>query len=145
MDLHVDDAGFVRAPLGACYAVLTDLSGWGAWWPGARTRPVHMAKDAVEVAVGTRLRGLRLRLTAGGWRHEAGFRMAVTGDLVGRAEFWLEPGWDGTVVHHVLAATPTRGDGRRVRAAYRSWLRRGLWGLKDELEAAVRVDAGLVA
>ena len=89
--------------------------------------------------------GTRLRAVAGGWRHDRGFRLALSGDLDGAAEFWLEPGWGGTVVHHVLLARTDRDDGAAVLQAYRWWLRQGLWALKDLLQAQERAAQGLPA
>lgn len=136
--LHVDDDGYVRAPAADCYRVLTDVAAWPQWWPATHVadRP---ADDHFRVRVGRWPARLRLDVRAHGWRHERGYRLAVTGDLHGDVEFWLEPGWDGTVVHHLATL---RGGGRRTARRYRRWVRRGLWGVKDRVEAAVR-EAGV--
>ena len=151
MDLHVDDDGFVRAPAALCYRTLTNLPAWGTWWPGGSVTPVDGLADAVALVLpdARRLPGRggrsRLRAVAGEWRHDRGFRLALSGDLDGTAEFWLEPGWGGTVVHHVLLARTDRDDGAAVLQAYRWWLRQGLWALKDMLQAQERAAQGLPA
>ncbi len=127
--LHVDDAGFVRAPEARCYRVLTHVAAWPSFWPA--TAVVDHGGDRFTVTAGRRPRRLRLAVAAGGWRHDAGFTMRLGGDLVGRWEVWLEPGWGGTVVHHVVAAP---GTSMRRRRHLRRWLRTGLWGLKDLLQ-----------
>lgn len=144
--VHVDDDGFVRAPAGLVYRRLTDVPGWTGWWPGVRVRRIEAAADEVvawtAAAVG---RGRRLELTARlhGWRHDEGFVLELGGDLTGRAEFWLEPGWGGTVVHHLVAAEAGAEHAAAVHTAYRRTLRRGLWALKDELEVEVRTGVSV--
>ena len=135
--LHIDDAGFVRVPESVCYPTLTDLRGWPSWWRstvvtgGGRDD----GGDQVVVRTGVRPRGLRLDLVAGGWRHDAGFTLEVDGDVRGSWEVWLEPLPVGTVVHHVVAGRVRRAADAR---ALRTWLRHGLWDLKDLLEERAR-------
>lgn len=136
--LHVDDDGYVRAPAADCYRALTDVASWPQWWPATRV-DAQRAEDHFRVRVGRWPGRLRLDVEAHGWRHERGLRLAVAGDLDGEVEFWLEPGWDGTVVHHLATL---RGGGRRIARRYRRWVRRGLWGVKDHVEAGVR-EAGV--
>lgn len=135
--LHVDDDGFVRAPAADCYGVLTHVAAWPTWWPGTRVAD-RSGKDHFAVTIGRGLRRTRLDVRAHGWRHERGFRLAVTGDLTGDVEFWLEEGWGGTVVHH-LATLAGRRPG--VHRRYRRWARRGLWGVKDAVQEA-ELEAG---
>lgn len=142
MELHVDDAGFVRAPAAACYPVLTDLAGWAGWWPALGAREDGRDALSVRLPVG-RLRSVRFRVVAGDWRHDAGCTLALSGDLVGRGEFWLEEVGGGTVVHHVLSATGPARLGPKLLDAYRWWVRRGLWGCKERVEDAVRELEGL--
>lgn len=133
MDLHVDDDGYVRAPAADIYRTLTDIGAWPDWWQGTRVaeRP---GQDHFRVLVGRGPARLGLDVRAHRWRHERGFHLAVTGALTGDIEFWLEPGWDGTVVHHLATLT----GGRRGRhRRYRRWVRRGLWGVKDRIQQAV--------
>lgn len=137
-DLHVDDDGFVRAPADRCYGALTDVAAWPRFWPSTTVR--DHGDDRYTLVAGRRSwrplpgrpRRLRLDATVGAWRDQVGFTSTLTGDLDGRWEIWLEPGWGGTVVHHVLAA---RG-APSLLPPFRRWLRSGLWGLKDHLEAA---------
>jgi hypothetical protein len=153
VDLHVDDDGFVRAPVGLVYRRLTDVAAWPTWWPGIevwrREDPPALPGDDPSEAWGLELRGaplrhVRLHARVHGWRHEHGFSLSLTGDLDGRAEFWLEPGYGGTVVHHLLIATTALRSPLRVHRDYRRALRRGLWGLKDQLHLEARTSAGLV-
>ena len=59
---------------------------------------LDLALPAVRGVPGRR-RDVDLRAVAGAWRHDVGFRLELSGDLDGAAEFWLEPGWGGTVVN----------------------------------------------
>lgn len=143
--LHLDDDGFVRAPAAVVYRRLTDVGRWPVWWRGVRTTPMADGSDrevwAVELAR-SRWRGLRVAAWPHTFRHDTGFSLTLTGDLVGEAEFWLEPGSGGTVVHHLLSAEPTGAAGSTL-GIYRTVLRRGLWGLKDAVQTEVRTAVGL--
>jgi hypothetical protein len=143
--LHVDDDGFVRAPAPLVYRRLTDVGSWPRWWRGCTVRPLPDPDGAETWAVTWRrdpVRGLRMGMQPHHYRHEHGFKLSITGDVAGEAEFWLEPTAGGTVVHHLLIATTT---GRPVPTlvTYRAVLRRGLWGLKDGLQTEVRTAIGL--
>lgn len=146
MDLHVDDDAFVRAPTPLVYRRLTDLGGWPEWWPGVRTVARPTPDDSERWAVlleRSARRRLALNVRAHAWRHDAGFRLDLAGDLEGWAEFWLEPGWSGTVVHHVMVASTGSSRPLKVLEDYRAVLRRGLWGLKDDLQTDVRRAVGM--
>ncbi len=145
MDLHIDDDGFVRAPAPLVYRRLTHFLAWPAWWPGmaVAARPPVAGDEAVSLEM-TPVTGRRVRLEARlhRWRHDAGFALDLRGHVTGHAEFWLEPGWGGTVVHHLVIARTDEPAPLTVRSDYRRVLRRGLWGLKDALELEVRTGAG---
>jgi hypothetical protein len=145
VDLHVDDDGFVRAPVDLVYRRLTHVLGWPTWWPAVHVeaRPPDSGDEVVALELHP-ARARRVRLTARlhGWRHDQGFALALRGPIEGHAEFWLEPGWGGVVVHHLLIARATVPDPLRLHADYRRVLRRGLWGLKDVLELEVRTSVG---
>lgn len=142
MDLNVDDDGFVRAPIALVYRHLTDLTGYPAWWPGTAVQSVGEDTYALDVRDPAGRGRLQFTATAHGWRHDAGFRLTLDGDVQGEAEWWLEDGWGGTVVHHLLAATTSRDARRRLRT-YRSSLRHGLWATKDRLQPLTREAVGL--
>jgi hypothetical protein len=145
VQLQVDDAGFVRAPTWLVYRRLTDLGAWPTWWRGTRARPATIPggeRWLVELRPGP-WRRIRVECQPHGWRHAAGFRLALTGDVSGQAEFWLEASHGGTVVHHVAQLVTARADTRRVHDDYRRAIRTGLWGLKDALHLEVRTAAGL--
>ena len=133
--LHVDDDGFVRAPVAEVYPVLTNLELWASWWPG--TRLATTGDDRHRVVLGRGPLRTRLTIQAHGWRHDAGFRLRIAGALQGDAEFWLEEGWGGTVVHHLA----TLSGSRRGLERYRRWVRHGLWGVKDHVQHTV-LEAG---
>lgn len=145
MDLFVDDDGFVRGPAPLVYRRLTDVRAWDAWWPGLEVaaRPQDAPAERVDLtwrpAPGRQLRSIA---TLGAWRHDEGFALDLVGDITGRAEFWLEPGWGGTVVHHVLVGATAHPRPLQVLADHRRVLRRGLWALKDRVELEVRTGAG---
>lgn len=146
MHLHVDDDAFVRAPAALVYRRLTHIGAWESWWPGVRATPRHDAEGPESWSLtwrAVRHRALRFDAVPGQWRHDAGFRLEVTGDLDGWTEFWLEEGWGGTVVHHLVVASTARRAPMRVLRDYRTVLRRGLWRLKDDLQTEVRTAAGL--
>lgn len=130
--LHVDDDGFVRAPVADVYPVLTNIELWPVWWPDTRVDRAP-GDDRYRLRVGRGLRRLQLDVRAHAWRHDAGFRLDVTGGLRGDIEFWLEEGWGGTVVHHLATVRGRSGALRR----YRRWARTGLWGVKDQVQGTL--------
>jgi hypothetical protein len=105
--------------------VVADPQRWGAWWPD------------LSLAT-TRDRGVK------------GRQWTVTGALVGTAEIWLEPWWDGVILHFYLradpvdsGAAPTTEAGRQRWAARERQRQAGRWKthvhrLKHELEAGRR-------
>jgi hypothetical protein len=155
VDLHVDDDGFVRAPTPLVYRRLTDVARWPTWWHGMQVRPLPPEHapgadpgDPPDQCWAFDLRGAplrRLRMAARlhSWRHEQGFSLALRGDVEGHAEFWLEPGHGGTVVHHLLIARTAHPRPLQVYRDYRRVLRAGLWGIKDLLHLEARTLAGL--
>jgi hypothetical protein len=144
--VDVDDATFVRAPVSLVYRRITDVGAWPFWWSGldVREQPPLAGDErwSLSLEIGP-ARVLRYLATCTRWRHEAGLEFRLTGDLVGRAEFWLEPTPGGTVVHHVAAATCSLRHARGVAAGYRRAVRRGLWGFKDVLQLEMRTSLGV--
>jgi hypothetical protein len=122
----VDDTFLACSPA-VVARVVADPARWAVWWPD-------------------------LRLTTTRDRGAKGRQWAVQGALVGTAEIWLEPWWDGVLLHHYLRADRTARTDRvlaadRVaasRSAARERQRRARWWksqvhrLKDELEAGRR-------
>lgn len=143
MELHVDDDGFVRAPAPLVYQRLTDIGAYDAWWPGLSVSRLDAPEEAWRLRLRDGLTRLDVEAVPGQWRLDTGFVLTLTGDLEGRAEFWLERIADGTTVHHLLVADTARRRPLRLLAAYRRVLRRGLWAFKDLVQTEVRTDAGL--
>lgn len=143
----MDDDGFVRAPVALVYRRLTHIGAWAEWWPGLRVVELDARPDEDECWQLTWWDGwrrMRVRAHAHGWRHEAGFKLRLEGAVEGDAEFWLERGYGGTVVHHLLVGRTHRRRPLAVLRSYRRNLRRGLWAFKDLVQSEVRADAGLL-
>ena len=93
-------------------SLVADPRRWAQWWPDLRVTT-------------TRDRGVK------------GHQWTVEGALTGTAEIWLEPWWDGVVLHYYLRADPGRPTQHRVSTERRRRVQ--LWKsqvhrLKDELE-----------
>ncbi len=129
------DETFIAAAPARIASVVADRRRWEQWWPD-------------------------LRLTVFMDRGHKGIRWSVAGRFVGSAEIWIEPAFDGAIVHYYLRLDPTptvvdvttdrtspsavsarstskvsnhqaaRIRGRRAK----SW-KRIVWALKDELES----------
>jgi hypothetical protein len=115
----VDDTYLACAPHLAAQ-VVADERRWDVWWPD-------------------------LRLTTTRDRGPKGRQWAVRGALVGTMEIWLEPWWDGVILHLYLRADPARprpvdedadagGWAARQRQRRAQQWKRHVHRLKDELE-----------
>lgn len=172
MDLELDDEAFVRAPPAFVYRWLADLSTYPAWWPGFRVvraapagasweseaaqagppkppepegRPPEPGESVLtfELRPGPLSRPLRVVARPHRFRPAKGVFLDLRGDLVGLAEWWLEEGWGGTVVHHLVRADSARRRPAAVADAYRTSVRRATWRLKDGVQSEIRDLAGL--
>ncbi|MBW3662120.1 MAG: hypothetical protein KY469_03385 [Actinobacteria bacterium] len=145
-DLHLDDDGFVRAPVPLVYRRITDIAAWEEWWPGLKVEPRSAPGEAERFDLTLRRRtalgSLRLEIRPHSWQHHDRFSFEYRGALVGHGQWWLEAGWGGTVVHHWFVGHSERRQPLKVLAAYRRALRRGLWGFKDHVQSLVRTEAG---
>ncbi len=116
----VDSTWFAARP-GAVAAIVAEPANWRRWWPD-------------------------LALEVDEWRNEKGVRWLVpsvagvgTG-LAGSAEVWLEPMFEGVVVHFFLRLDPAPGrrmGGRqreRVADRYRRRTKQAFWSLADQLD-----------
>ncbi|HET8614055.1 MAG TPA: polyketide cyclase / dehydrase and lipid transport [Actinomycetales bacterium] len=110
----VDDT-FVACDPAVVARLVAEPGRWQRWWPGLRLTT-------------TRDRGLK------------GRQWAVQGALVGTAEIWLEPWWDGVLVHFYLRGESREHD--RARQAWAQEWKRHVHALKDELESG-RAPGGL--
>lgn len=151
------DSILVRAPVGAVYRTLTDLDGWPRWLAGCRSVRVpagaarvgtqdrgasHMDEHLLVLPLGRRR--LRLGLAVHSWRHDAGVRWDVRGDVVAATEWWLDPRREGTVVHHIVHGTPVGRRPQRRVLRHRQAVMLALQAMKDHLELSVAVAAGRV-
>lgn len=81
----VDDAAFLRVPVGLAYMVLTDVATWSDWWPDV---DVHPGQDgSFTVRFGRGVRAIVVRTRPSDWRHDRGLRTDLDGDVVGRCEW----------------------------------------------------------
>lgn len=139
MRLFSDDAIYIRAEPRTIIRALTRLSDDASWWPRARAAGgygwVRLRAPADALGKTT------IAATIGPVREWEGFAWILTdGEVVGRAEWWLDEQDAGTIVHHLLDGQ--RGRRRRglpARTAHRRYrwaVRRGMNALKDHLEHA---------
>lgn len=157
MDVAINDAGFVRAPVDLVYRRITDVPTWSTWWPGLRTRrlppgsdPGHGQPSADRERWGVEIRPgpasvIRFGLAVVRRRPGVGMDFVVEGDLHGRGEFWMEAMAGGTVVHHLMTATTSLRWPIHLQRRYRRSVRRALWGLKDTLQSEMRTSMGVTS
>ncbi|HLW16414.1 MAG TPA: hypothetical protein VKV69_03525 [Actinomycetota bacterium] len=144
MRTNTTDELFIHASAEAVQRRLLGLSEDAMWWPGARAGGGY-GWVTLDVPVGQRRGRLKLKASIPNSREWEGFTWTLEeGELVGRAEWWLEAFKDGTIVHYYLDVE--RAPGARARRLSTSvkrhrWaIRRGLNALKDVLES--RAAAG---
>jgi hypothetical protein len=138
MQVETADEIFVRASRRAVHPYLADVAGYGAWWPGVRSRPA--AGGAVLDLRPPRIRdrAYRLRVHVAKDRRALGVLLTVRGQFAGNIEWYYLDEPDGTVVHAMLRATTgDRCAARRVEA-HRACVVAGLLALKGLLESGRR-------
>lgn len=107
--IDVVDETFVDAAPGVIRAQLDDQAWADQVWP-------HVRREVV------RDRGVK------------GIRWTVTGQVVGEMEVWIEPWWEGAVVHHYLRGHRQPTAPRDVATRHVLRWKRAVHGLKDRLE-----------
>jgi hypothetical protein len=119
--IDVVDSTWLAAPPKVVAARIADPGNWRRWWP-------------------------ELVLEVEDWRGDKGVRWLVPGvadsraGLVGSAEVWLEPMFDGVVLHFFLRLDPAPGRRLRPRRAariadgYRRRTKQAFWALADQLD-----------
>jgi hypothetical protein len=80
--IQIADETFVCAAPDDVGAAIAESASWARWWPDLR---LSVVED----------------------RGPAGQRWTVTGALTGTMEVWLEPSFDGVILHYFLHAEPS--------------------------------------
>jgi Polyketide cyclase / dehydrase and lipid transport len=125
--IDVVDSTWINAPPAVVAAIVADPANWPRWWPD-------------------------LDLVADEWRGNTGMRWTVRPTSAGESgsmEVWLEPAFDGVVLHYFLRLDAAAGRemrrGRRARRAHFHRRRAKLvfWALADNLDPgrAARIAA----
>ena len=149
MRANATDELFIQASPETVQRRLLGLSEDASWWPGARGGGGY-GWVTLDVPVGMRRGRVRLKASIPNSREWEGFTWTLEeGDLIGRAEWWLEAFKDGTIVHYFLDVERAPRARRRLSTAvkrHRWAIRRGLNALKDLLEERPRsASAGRAA
>jgi len=154
----------VRAPVGVVYRTLTDLDAWPRWLTGCtcarpHARPQgafgsdgaagpdasrHADRHTLSLPRPRRVRvdgTWRLEVTVHSWRHDAGVRWDVRGDVELAAEWWLESRPEGTLLHHLVQSVGVRED--RVTRHHQVMMQ-AMQAMKDHLERAVALASGRI-
>ena len=136
----MDETFILAAPLTVARLV-ADSSRWPRWWPGlALTVAEDRGRAGIRWQVGPGTTRGRSNKRGGATRERSNRR----GRLTGTMEIWVEPHLDGAIAHHYLRVDPAgRRLGRRARRYWARQAKRALWSMKDELESARPVGAGL--
>ena len=147
----MDETFILAAPLTVARLV-ADSSRWPRWWPGlALTVAEDRGRAGIRWQVGQGTTQERSNKRGGATWERSNRRGGATrersnrrGRLTGTMEIWVEPHLDGAIAHHYLRVDPAgRRLGRRARRYWARQAKRALWSMKDELESARPVGAGL--
>lgn len=134
--MHLDswDTVFVRARRCDVHPVLADVDEYTSWWPRLRTR-----RNPDGWLMSHRLPGgwrrLHVRLGITKVRPDLGVDFALTGDLVGEAEWYYLDEPTGVIINHLLRVQAPDHCGDRLVAVYRGSVRTALRELKRRLES----------
>ena len=104
-EVDLVDATWIAAPPAAVAAVVGNAANWATWWPGM-TLTVERTRGVLGVQ----------------WRVHRCREFART-EMTGSMEIWLEPAYEGVVLHYFLRLDPTAG---RIRRAARCGLSAGM-------------------
>jgi hypothetical protein len=137
VDVQAWDEVFIRCTRAAANALVVDVAGWAAWWPGLAATPLDDRRTEVVLHTPWRApRRHRLVVTADRVRpRDKGLEMTVAGDVVGTAEWFHLDRGDGVVVNYLLRGRVADGGWRRLLAAHRASVRAALTDAKRRLEA----------
>src|SRR5690242_17832469 len=107
--IDIVDETFIAAPPQVLRRQLDDEAWAARVWP-------HLTRTVL------RDRGLK------------GVRWTVTGQVEGEMEVWIEPFWEGAVVHHYVRGRAGRGAPRNLALRHTLRWKRAVHALKDRLE-----------
>jgi hypothetical protein len=108
--VNIVDETFIGAPPALVSACVADPGSHRQWWPHLRLRT-------------TRDRGVK------------GQRWDIDGQIVGTMEIWLEPFWDGVILHHYVRGQVGPRAPRDAGLRHTLRWKRSVTGLKDSLES----------
>ena len=117
-DIDVVDSTWICARPRQVAAVVAEPANWRRWWPD-------------------------LSLEVEEWRDDKGVRWSVMAPRLratGTMEVWIEPAFDGVVVHYFLRLDSADGSPMRPRRrsaaadAVRRRVKQAFWGLGDQLD-----------
>ena len=111
--VNIIDETFIDAPPRLLAAVVADRRNHASWWPHLR---LELALD----------------------RGDRGQRWRVTGQITGSMEIWVEPFWEGAIVHHYVRGTAAAGAPRDVAVRHTCRWKRSVTRLKDQMESMPR-------
>src|SRR5688572_10314353 len=113
MRAQATDELYIEASPREIIQALTRVSGDHSWWPGARAEGAY-GWVRIDAPAGRAFSRVAFRAEIGPVREWEGFAWVLTdGELVGRAEWWIEAFNDGAIVHYYLDAE--RGNRGRMR------------------------------
>ncbi len=137
--VHIEawDEVFIRCRRTSANALVTHVPTWGEWWPGADVATAGDGEHTLTLATPLRLpRCHRLQITVDRVRpRDKGLEFSVSGDVVGKAEWYHLDRPQGVVVHYLLRGELQKGNTRRWLSAHRASVRSALTVLKRRLEA----------
>jgi len=107
--VNIADETFIDAPPRVLAATMAAPVNHARWWPHLQLMP-------------QRDRGVK------------GQRWVVSGQITGTMEIWIEPFWDGAIVHHYVRGERAAGAPRDVATRHTLRWKRAVLGLKDCLE-----------
>lgn len=134
MRIDTWDSAFVRARRRDVHPILSDIDRYAEWWPRLRVRR-GASGWLLDHRAPRGLRRVRAWVRLVKVRADLGVDLAVTGDLVGEAEWYYLDEPTGVTVHHLLRVHgPDRG-GAGLVESYRGSVRAAMHELKARLEA----------
>lgn len=134
--VEIWDQIFIRSRRSTVNALVAEVGGWGAWWPGLTVRRQVADRYVLHITPPRPHLPQRLWVDIDRIRpRDKGLEFSVWGDVEGTGEWFHLDEPEGVVVHYLLRGHTHKRSATRWTTVHRRFVRNGMNDLKRRLEA----------